>query len=71
MIKDDQLDTALRAVELYATRKPRPSHVTQEQAAEMVGVSTATISRMVKAGTIKLNKFGRIPIDEIDKALAA
>ncbi len=71
MIKDDPLNVAMKAVELYASRRPRPSQVTQEQAAEMVGVSPATISRMVKAGIIKLNKFGRIPTEEIDKALAA
>lgn len=71
MIKDDPLNVAMKAVELYAARSPRPSQVTQEQAAEMVGVSPATISRMVKAGIIKLNKFGRIPTEEIDKALAA
>lgn len=66
-----ELEIAVRAIELYAAKHPRPSQVTQEQAAEMVGVSAATISRMVKAGTLKLNKFGRIPIDEIDRALVA
>lgn len=62
---------ALRAVQLYAEAHPRPSSVTQEQAAEMVGVSRATISRMVKAGVLKLNKFGRIPTAEVDRALSS
>lgn len=66
-----ELDIAAKAIQMYAEQHPRPSQVTQEQAAEMVGVSPATISRMVRAGTLKLNKFGRIPIAEIDKALAA
>lgn len=66
-----ELEIAVRAIEIYAAKHPRPSQVTQEQAAEMVGVSPATISRMVKAGVLKLNKFGRIPITEIDQALVA
>ena len=33
--------------------RPRPSQVTQDQVAEMVGVSRATVSRMVKAGQLK------------------
>lgn len=66
-----EVDIALKAVQLYAETHPRPSQVTQDQAAEMVGVSPATISRMVKAGMIKLNKFGRIPVSEIDRAISA
>lgn len=63
------LDVAIKAIRLYAEMHPRPSQVTQLQAAEMMGVSRATISRMVKAGTLRLNKCGLIPIAEIDKAL--
>ena len=66
-----ELEIATKAVQLYAETHPRPSQVTQEQAAEMVGVSPATISRMIRAGGLKLNKFGKIPVAEIDKALAA
>lgn len=66
-----EVDIAFKAVQLYAEAHPRPSQVTQDQAAEMVGVSPATISRMVRAGTLKLNKFGRIPVSEIDRALSA
>ncbi len=65
-----ELEIALKAVEIYAAKHPRPSQITQEQAAEMAGVSRATVSRMVKAGQIRLNKFGRIPIEEFDRALA-
>lgn len=66
-----ELEIATKAVQLYAETHPRPSQVTHEQAAEMVGVSRMTIHRMIKAGKIKLNKFGRIPTAEIDKALVA
>lgn len=65
-----ELDIATKAVQLYAETHPRPSQVTQEQAAEMAGVSRMTIHRMIKSGQLKLNKFGRIPTAEIDKALA-
>jgi excisionase family DNA binding protein len=65
-----ELDIAVKAVQLYAEAHPRPSQVTQEQAAEMAGVSRGTIVRMIRAGQLKLNKFGRIPTTEIDKALA-
>lgn len=65
-----EVEIALKAVQIYAETHPRPSQVTQDQAAEMVGVSPATISRMVRAGVIKLNKFGRIPVSEIDRAIS-
>lgn len=64
-----ELELAAKAVQLYAETHPRPSQVTQDQAAEMAGVSRMTIHRMIKAGQIKLNKFGRIPVAEIDRAL--
>jgi excisionase family DNA binding protein len=63
------LSIALKAVQLYAETHPRPSQVTQDQVAEMVGVSRATVSRMVKAGQLKLNKFGKVSISEVDRAL--
>ena len=66
-----KFEIAAKAVQMYAETHPRPSQVTQDQAAEMVGVSPATISRMVKSGNIKLNKFGRIPVSEIDRAISA
>lgn len=68
---EDQLAIALKAVQLAQAMHPRPSHVTQTQAAEMLNVSRTTIHRMVQAGSLKLNKCGLIPITEIDKALAA
>lgn len=66
-----ELETvALRAVQLYAESHPRPSQVTQHQAAEMAGVSRTKIHRMVKAGLLPINKFGRIPTAEVDRAIA-
>lgn len=68
---DATLETAIKAIELYAAMHPRPPHVTQSQAAEMLGVSKNTVCARVKAGAIKLNKMGFIPITEIDRLLAA
>jgi predicted transcriptional regulator len=70
-MNQEQLNIALTAIRMHAAMHPRPSQVTQVQAAEMLGVSAPTVSRMVKFGTLKLNKCGLIPISEIDQALAA
>lgn len=67
----EQLEIAIRAVRLYAETHPRPPHVTQRQAAEMLCVSPPTVSRMVKAGTLRLNKAGMIPIAQIDALIEA
>ncbi|TDN50456.1 helix-turn-helix domain-containing protein [Azoarcus indigens] len=61
----------LEAIRAYAESHPRPPQVTQSQAAEMLGISRATVSRMVRAGTLRLNGCGLIPISEIDRVLAA
>lgn len=65
----DALSIAIKAVQLYAETHPRPPHVTQRQAALMLDVSTATVSRMVKSGNLTLNAFAAIPIDQIDNAI--
>ncbi len=65
----EALQTALKAVQLYAELHPRPSHVTQTQAAELLGLSVSTVRKLVRSGTLKLNACGLIPISEIDKAL--
>lgn len=64
-----EIEMAVRAVQLYAERHPRPVQVNQKQAAEMIGVSSRTIYNMIKAGTLKLNKCGMIPIELIDAVL--
>ena len=62
---------AVAAVRHYAETHPRPPHVSAAQAADMLGVSPATITRMTRAGTLRLNRAGKIPISEIDAALIA
>ena len=62
----DILNVAREAVRMYAETHPRPVHVTQTQAAEMLSLSRVTIGRLVKAGTLKLNKCGLIPVGQID-----
>lgn len=67
----NELDTAVRAVEIFAARHPRPIHVTQKQAAEMLDKSVPTIRKMIQSGRLKLNAFGMVPIEMIDSALKA
>jgi hypothetical protein len=50
------LQVAIEAVRAYAEMRPRPSHVTQKQASEMIGLSVPTVRKMIAVGTIKLNK---------------
>lgn len=67
----ETLATALQAVEIFAARHPRPSHVSQKQAAEMLDKSVPTIRKMIASGKLKLNACGMIPVEMIDAALKA
>jgi excisionase family DNA binding protein len=67
----NELNIAIKAVQTYAELHPRPSHVTQKQAAEILGLSVPTVRKMVASGALKLNKCGLIPITQIDMAIAA
>lgn len=81
VISEDELrnliaSAASQAAEETARRvmpgnKLRPPHVTQTQAAEMVGVSPPTIKKMINHGTFRLNGFGMIPIEQIDAAICS
>ena len=59
------------AVRAQAAMRPRPSCVTQKQAAEMLNVSQATITNWIKAGRMRLNKAGMVSITEVDRLLEA
>lgn len=67
----DALQIATKAVEIYAMRHPRPPHVNLTQAAEMLGVSRPTLSKLLLFYRIKRNKCGQIPIEAVDRLLAA
>lgn len=62
---------ARKVADLVASRAAtmRPLHVNQSQAAEMLDLSVSTISRMVKAGNIRLNKCGLIPIEALEECI--
>jgi excisionase family DNA binding protein len=60
------LRAAQLAVQLYAESHPRPTHVTYGQAADMLDCSEMTISRLVKAGTLRPNRLRRLPIEQVD-----
>lgn len=64
------LRIALKAIQLYAETHPRPPHVNQQQAATMLHLSHVTVRKMIRAGDIKTNAAGLIPISEIDRAIA-
>ncbi|AIY40146.1 hypothetical protein LT85_0988 [Collimonas arenae] len=63
------IECAARGAQIYAERHPRPSQVTQVQAAQMLGISAQTVGRMVREGRLSLNGLGMIPISEIDRKL--
>jgi len=63
----NQLETAIKAVQMYAETHPRPVHVSQAQACEMLDISAPTLLKLIRKKQINLNAAGRIPITEIDK----
>lgn len=67
----DDLQIAIRAVELYDQRHPRPRHVTIGQAAEMLELSRPTVRKIMQAGKLRLNSCGLIPIEQVDRLLLA
>jgi predicted DNA-binding protein (UPF0251 family) len=68
-VESNELRIAVRAVEIYAARHPRPSQVNQKQAAEMLNISARTVHNLMRAGKIRLNGCGQIPIEQIDELL--
>lgn len=67
----NNVELIVEALRRFTETHPRPLHVNQLQAAEMLGISRQTVSRLVKVGEIKMNRLGQIPISEIDAALRA
>lgn len=70
MSDDLVLRAAMKAVQLYAETHPRPTQVTQTQAAEMLGVSTRTVRNYLVSGKLRLNGCGQIPIEAVDEIRA-
>lgn len=64
------LAAASKAVELYAMRHPRPVHVTQQQAADMLGLHRNTVGRFIASGRLRLNRCGMIPTEQVDALLS-
>lgn len=67
----DVLEIATKAVQIYAETHPRPPHVTQRQAAAMLGLSAPTVCKLVRTGALRLNGAGLIPIGMVDELLMA
>ncbi len=66
-----QLEIAIKAVQIFSETHPKPSQGTQTQAAEMLGISRQTVSRMIRTSSFSLNKCGMVSILEIDLILCA
>lgn len=66
---DNSHDLAVRAVEIYAQRHPRPVHVTLTQAAQMLELSRPTVRKLMMAGKLRFNSCGLIPTEQIDNLL--
>lgn len=65
-----EIEIARKAVQLYADTHPRPPHVSQKQAGEMLHLSQPTIRKLIKQGVLQLNKTGMIPVGMVDDALS-
>lgn len=81
VMKREDLDATIQAAADAASKKTadilrkqlggmRPVHVNQTQAAEMLKLSKSTICRMIKAGNIRLNKCGLIPIEQLEECVS-
>jgi predicted DNA-binding protein (UPF0251 family) len=71
IIRPDPTSIALKAIQLHADMHPRPTQVTQTQAAEMLGISRDTVRRLVRSGVLRLNHCGMIPVELVDAARKA
>lgn len=69
-MENNVLEVASKAVRMYAETHPRPPHVTQRQAAEMLHLSAPTVGKLVKSGRLRLNGTGLIPIAQVDALIA-
>jgi hypothetical protein len=69
-MNQETMEAAVAAVRLYAETHPRPPHVTQEQAADMLRVGKHKVCTLVKLGVLRVNACGRIPTSDVDRALA-
>ena len=65
-IADERVRIAAMAVRLYAETHPRPTQVTQRQAAEILGVTPRTVQNYIRSGKLRLNNCGHLPIEAVD-----
>lgn len=71
LTQEQILNIALQGAKAYAETHPRPAHVNRMDAAKILKISYPTLKKLVVSGKIKMNRFGKIPITEIDKVLVA
>ncbi|MGH2448384.1 MAG: DNA-binding protein [Chloroflexota bacterium] len=63
--ESEALHIAVAAVERYAARHLRPTHVTISQAAKMLGIGRGTAARLLGE---QRNACGMVPIEAVDDA---
>jgi excisionase family DNA binding protein len=68
--RETLIEVARMAVQLYAETHPRPTQVTQQQAAEMLGVSSKTVQRYLRSGKLRLNRCGYLSVSSLDALLS-
>lgn len=61
----DALKIAEAAVERYAARHPRPTHVTISQAAKILRIGRGTAAKLLGS---QRNACGMVPIEAVDEA---
>lgn len=67
LTETEALELIRKALAIHDAERPVPSHVSVTDAAEMLGVTTRTITRM----KLPRNKAGKIPYRAVVEALAA
>ena len=71
---DDVIRQAARLAAEEAVRnfpRDRPEQVNYTEAGKLLGVSRQTVANYARAGLIKLNSCGKVPIGEIDRMMRA
>lgn len=71
IMRPEHIAIAVQAIQIHAAMHPRPTQVTQTQAAEMLGISRDTVRRLVRANVLRLNRCGMIPVELVDAARKA
>ncbi|MGI9158966.1 MAG: DNA-binding protein [Saprospiraceae bacterium] len=65
--ESEAIGLIVQALEIFQAREPKPTHVTNLQAAQMLNLSPRTVSSL----KLKRNKANKIPYEEVIAARSA